>query len=131
MKTEINIKVKAVMGIVALLVSSIVVSFITFEYKKDWIILIAVIVTALVFLKAFSCDEIELSIYNKLGKHLKVISIILVLLGLSLLPDSLGERMSEGAGRIGYCLSYIFWFTGLYLHNIRSKYKEIKEEKCR
>ena len=121
MKTEINIKVKAVMGIVALLISSIVVSFITFEYKKDWIMLIAVIVTALVFLKAFSCDEIELPIYNKLGKHLNVISIILVLLGLSLLPDSLGERMSEGAGRIGYCLSYIFWFTGLYLHNIRSK----------
>lgn len=120
MKTEINIKVKAVIGIAALLISSMVVSFITFEYKKDWIMLIAVIVTALVFLKAFSCDEIELSIYNKLGKHLNVISIILVLLGLSLLPDSLGERMSEGAGRIGYCLSYIFWFTGLYLHNIRS-----------
>ena len=58
MKTEINIKVKAVMGIVALLISSVVVSFITFEYKKDWIMLIAVIVTALVFLKAFSCDEI-------------------------------------------------------------------------
>lgn len=120
MKTEINIKVKAVIGIAALLISSMVVSFITFEYKKDWIMLIAVIVTALVFLKAFSCDEIELPIYNKLGKHLNVISIILVLLGLSLLPDSLGERMSEGAGRIGYCLSYIFWFTGLYLHNIRS-----------
>ena len=102
MKTEINIKVKAVIGIAALLISSMVVSFITFEYKKDWIMLIAVIVTALVFLKAFSCDEIELSIYNKLGKHLKVISIILVLLGLSLLPDSLGKRMSEGAGRIGY-----------------------------
>ena len=31
MKTEINIKVKAVMGIVALLISSVVVSFITFE----------------------------------------------------------------------------------------------------
>ena len=120
MKTEINIKVRAVIGVVALLISSIVVSFITFEYKKDWIMLIAVIVTALVFLKAFSCDEIELSIYNKLGKHLNVISIILVLLGLSLLPDSLGEHMSEGAGRIGYCLSYIFWFIGLYLHNIRS-----------
>lgn len=127
MKTEINIKVKAVIGIAALLISSIVVSFITFEYKKDWIMLIAVIVTALVFLKAFSCDEIELPIYNKLGKHLNVISIILVLLGLSLLPDSLGEHMPEGAGRIGYCLSYIFWFMGLYLHNIRSKYKEIKE----
>ena len=123
MKTEINIKVKAVIGVVALLISSIVVSFLTFEYKKDWIMLIAVIVTALVFLKAFSCDEIELSIYNKLGKHLNVISIILVLLGLSLLPDSLGEHMSEGAGRIGYCLSYIFWFMGLYLHNIRSKYR--------
>lgn len=66
MKTEINIKVKAVMGIVALLISSIVVSFITFEYKKDWIMLIAVIITALVFLKAFSCDKIELYIYNKL-----------------------------------------------------------------
>ncbi len=127
MKMEINIKVKAVIGVVALLISSIVVSFITFEYKKDWIMLIAVIVTALVFLKAFSCDEIELSIYNKLGKHMNVISIILVLLGLSLLPDSLGEHMPETAGRIGYCLSYIFWFMGLYLHSIRSKYKEIKE----
>ena len=127
MKTEINIKAKAVIGVVALLISSIVVSFITFEYKKDWIMLIAVIVTALVFLKAFSCDEIELFIYNKLEKHLNVISIILVLLGLSLLPDSLGEHMPEAAGRIGYCLSYIFWFMGLYLHSIRSKYKEIKE----
>lgn len=123
MRTEINIKVKAVIGVVALLISSIVVSFITFEYKKDWIMLIAVIVTALVFLKAFSCDEIELPIYNKLGKHLNVISIILVLLGLSLL----GEHMPEAAGRIGYCFSYIFWFMGLYLHNIHSKYKEIKE----
>ena len=70
MKTEINIKVKVVIGIAALLISSMVVSFITFEYKKDWIMLIAVIITALVFLKAFSCDEIELPIYNKLGKHL-------------------------------------------------------------
>lgn len=58
---------------------------------------------------------------------MNVISIILVLLGLSLLPDSLGEHMPETAGRIGYCLSYIFWFMGLYLHSIRSKYKEIKE----
>ena len=49
MKTEINIKVKVVIGIAALLISSMVVSFITFEYKKDWIMLIAVIVTALYF----------------------------------------------------------------------------------
>ena len=67
MKTEINIKVKAVIGIAALLISSMVVSFITFEYKKDWIMLIAVIVTALVFLKAFSCDEIEPVSYTHLA----------------------------------------------------------------
>ena len=72
-------------------------------------------------------SAVEMALWDILGKHLNVISIILVLLGLSLLPDSLGERMSEGAGRIGYCLSYIFWFMGLYLHNIHSKYKEIKE----
>lgn len=70
MKKELSAKAKLIIGIIALVISGILTSCLLVEHKKDWIMLIAIIIFIILFLRCFTCEEIERSIYNKLSNNI-------------------------------------------------------------
>lgn len=123
MKRELSVKARLLMGIIALVITGILTSCLLAEYQKDWIILVAMIIFAILFLKCFTCEEIERPIYDKLSNIINVVSIILIVIALTLLPDSVGGMISKNFQVIIYFISFICWFVGIYLQEIKTKYK--------
>ena len=123
MKRELSVKARLLMGIIALVITGILTSCLLAEYQKDWIILVAMIIFAILFLKCFTCEEIERPIYDKLSNIINVVSIILIVIALTLLPDAVGGMISKNFQVIIYFISFICWFVGIYLQEIKTKYK--------
>ena len=93
------------------------------EHQKDWIMLIAIIIFTILFLKCFYCEEIERTIYNKLSNNINVVSIVLVFIAVVLLPESAGGMIPKSFQGVIYFVSFIFWFAGLYFQEIKAKNK--------
>ena len=127
MKKELSVKARLIIGTISLVITGIFISCFLIEYQKDWIMLLAMITFAILFLKYFSCEEIERSIYNRLSNIINGVSITLIIIALMLLPDSLGGMLSKDIQAIIYFVSFISWFVGLYLQTIKTKYKTNEE----
>lgn len=127
MKKELSVKARLIIGTISLVITGIFTSCFLIEYQKDWIMLLAMITFAILFLKYFSCEEIERSIYNRLSNIINGVSITLIIIALMLLPDSLGGMLSKDIQAIIYFVSFISWFVGLYLQTIKTKYKTNEE----
>ena len=127
MKKELSVKARLIIGMISLVITGIFTSCFLIEYQKDWIMLLAMITFAILFLKYFSCEEIERSIYNRLSNIINGVSITLVIIALMSLPDSLGGMLSKDIQAIIYFVSFISWFVGLYLQTIKTKYKTNEE----
>lgn len=123
MKKELSAKEKVIIGIIALVISGILTSYLLVEHQKDWIMLIAIIIFTILFLKCFSCEEIERTIYNKLSNNINVVSILLVFIAVVLLPESAGGMIPKSFQGVIYFVSFIFWFAGLYFQEIKAKNK--------
>lgn len=116
-------KVKFAIGIIALILSDLLVSYFLVNYQKDWIMLAGIIIFAVIFLKCFRYEEFERHIYKSFAKHINLMSIILIFIALSLLPDSATALVDAQYQGILYFFSYLCWFVGLYLQNIKHEYK--------
>ena len=116
-------RIKVIIGIIALVISGILTSYLLVEHQKDWIMLIAIIIFTILFLKCFSCEEIERTIYNKLSNNINVVSIVLVFIAVVLLPESAGGMIPKSFQGVIYFVSFIFWFAGLYFQEIKAKNK--------
>ena len=127
MKKELSVKARLIIGTISLVITGIFTSCFLIEYQKDWIMLLAMITFAILFLKYFSGEEIERSIYNRLSNIINGVSITLIIIALMLLPDSLGGMLSKDIQAIIYFVSFISWFVGLYLQTIKTKYKTNEE----
>ena len=123
MKKELSAKEKVIIGIIALVISGILTSYLLVEHQKDWIMLIAIIIFTILFLKCFYCEEIERTIYNKLSNNINVVSIVLVFIAVVLLPESAGGMIPKSFQGVIYFVSFIFWFAGLYFQEIKAKNK--------
>lgn len=123
MKKELNVKARFIIGIIVLIIAGILTSYLLVGYQKDWIMLIALIIFATLFLKCFTCEEIERPIYEKLSNTINVVSIALLIIACMLLPDSAGGMISKNVQGVIYFVSFICWFAGLYLQMIKTKYK--------
>lgn len=120
---ETNCKIRLVIGGVALILAGVLVSYFLLRYQKDWIMLLGIIVFGIIFLKCFRYENFEKYIYSKLSKYLNVLAIILIVIALTLLPDSAVTMMNEKYQGIVYFLSFLCWFIGLYFLSIKSEYK--------
>ena len=120
---ETNCKIRLVIGAVALILAGVLVSYFLLRYQKDWIMLLGIIVFGIIFLKCFRYENFEKYIYSKLSKYLNVLAIILIVIALTLLPDSAVTMMNEKYQGIVYFLSFLCWFIGLYFLSIKSEYK--------
>ena len=127
MKKELSVKARLIIGTISLVITGIFTSCLLIEYQKDWIMLLSTIIFAILFLKCFTCEEIERPIYNRLSNIINGVSITLIIIALVLLPDSLGEMLSKDIQAIIYFISFISWFVGLYLQMIKTKYKTNEE----
>lgn len=123
MKKELSVKARIIIGIISLVITGILTSYLLIEYQKDWIMLLAMIIFATLFLKCFTCEEIERPVYNRLSNIINGVSITLIIIALMLLPDSLGGMLSKDIQVIIYFVSFMSWFVGLYLQMIKTKYK--------
>lgn len=128
MKKELSVKARLIIGTISLVITGIFTSCLLIEYQKDWIMLLAIIIFAILFLKCFACEEIERSIYNRLSNIINGVSITLMIIALMLLPDSLGGMLTKDIQAIIYFVSFISWFLGLYLQTIKTKYKTNEEK---
>lgn len=126
-KKELSVKARLIIGTISLVITGIFTSCLLIEYQKDWIMLLSMIIFAILFLKCFTCEEIERPIYNRLSNIINGVSITLIIIALVLLPDSLGEMLSKDIQAIIYFISFISWFIGLYLQMIKTKYKTNEE----
>ena len=108
---ETNCKIRLMIGSVALILAGVLVSCILLRYQKDWIMLVGIIAFIIIFLKCFRYESFEKYIYNKLSKHLNVLSIILITIALTLLPDSAVAMMNEKYKEC--CISFHF-YVGLW-----------------
>lgn len=127
MKKELSVKTRIMIGIISLVITGILTSCFLVEYQKDWIMLLAIIISATLFLKCFTCEEIERPVYNRLSNIINGVSITFIIIALMLLPDSIGGMLSKGIQVIVYFVSFISWFVGLYLQMIKTKYKTDNE----
>lgn len=118
-----NGKSRLMIGCVALILAGVLVSYFLLRYQKDWIMLVGIIVFAIIFLKCFRYEQFEKYIYGRLSKYLNVLSIILIFIALTLLPDSTATLINEKYEGIVYFLSFICWFMGLYFQSIKSDCK--------
>lgn len=116
-------KVKFIIGIIALILSDLLVSYFLINYQKDWIMLAGIIIFAIIFLKCFRYEEFERHIYKSFAKHINLMSIILILIAFSLLPDSAAALVDTQYQGILYFFSYLCWFVGLYMQTIKHEYK--------
>ena len=123
MKKELSAKEKVIIGIIALVISGILTSYLLVEHQKDWIMLIAMLIFSILFLRCFTCEEIERTIYNKLSNNINVVSIVLVFIAVVLLPESAGGMIPKSFQGVIYFVSFIFWFAGLYFQEIKAKNK--------
>lgn len=123
MKKRLSVKARLVIGIIALIITGLLTSCLLVGYQKDWIMLIAMIIFATLFLKCFTCEEIERPIYDRLSKFINAVSITLIIIAIILLPDSVGGMLSKNIQVIIYFISYLCWFIGLYMQMIKTKYK--------
>ena len=123
MKKELNEKVKAMIGGIALIISGMLTSYLLCRYQKDWILLAGIIAFSIKFLKCFTCEGIEEYVYDKLSKGINIVSTVLIILALTLLPDSAGTIVAKRFHGIIYFVSFMCWFIGLYLQEIKAKYK--------
>lgn len=126
---ETNCKIRLMIGSVTLILAGVLVSCILLRYQKDWIMLVEIIAFIIIFLKCFRYENFEKYVYNKLSKHLNVLSIILITIALTLLPDSAVAMMNEKYQGMLYFLSFLCWFMGLYFLSIKSEYKNRIENK--
>lgn len=120
---ETNCKIRLGIGCVALILAGVLVSYFLLRYQKDWIMLVGIIVFGIIFLKCFRYENLEKYIYDKLSKYLNVLAIILIVIALTLLPDSAVTMMNEKYQGIVYFFSFFCWFIGLYFLSIKSEYK--------
>lgn len=120
---ETNCKTRLMIGFIALILAGVLVSYFLLRYQKDWIMLVGIIVFGIIFLKCFRYENLEKYIYDKLSKYLNVLAIILIVIALTLLPDSAVTMMNEKYQGIVYFLSFLCWFIGLYFLSIKSEYK--------
>ena len=127
MKKELSVKARLIIGTISLVITGIFTSCLLIEYQKDWIMLLAIIIFAILFLKCFACEEIERPIYNRLSNIINGVSITFMIIALMLLPDSLGGMLTKDIQAIIYFVSFISWFVGLYLQTIKTKYKTNEE----
>lgn len=118
-----NGKSRLMIGCVALILAGILVSYFLLKYQKDWIMLVGIIVFAIIFLKCFRYEKFEKYIYDRLSKYLNILSVILIFIALTLLPDSAATMINEKYQGVAYFLSFICWFMGLYFQSIKSDYK--------
>lgn len=98
-------------------------SYLLCRYQKDWILLAGIIAFSIIFLKCFTCEGIEEYVYAKLTKWINLVSTALIILALTLLPDSAGTIVAKRFHGIIYFVSFMCWFIGLYLQEIKAKYK--------
>lgn len=124
MKKELSAKAKLIMGILELVIMGILTSYLLVEYQKDWIMLMAILISVILFSRCFTCEEIEQPIYNKLSNKTNVVSLALIFVAMMLLPGSAGGMITKSFQGEIYFVSFICWFVGLYFQEIHTKYKD-------
>ena len=115
-----NNKTKCIIGAVALLLSGILTALFLVRYQKDWIMLIAVILFSVLYLKCFRSEEVIKRVHDRFSKkQLSVVAIILIFIGLLLLPNSSGALINESLHVVVYTISFICWMIGMLFLVIR------------
>ena len=74
--------------------------------------------------KCFRDEEIENYIYDRLSKYINILSVILIAVAVTLLPDSATTMINEKYQGIAYFLSFLCWFMGAYFESIKSEHKK-------
>lgn len=112
---EMNKKEVAIGGI-SLIISAVLQSIVSCKYQNDWLILVFLCLYAVVFLKYWHDSGIKHWINSKCKKKtVKMIGLLILFAGISLLPQSLGKTFAETAEFIAYIISFICWMLGLFL----------------
>ena len=115
---KVNGKLRLLIGCAALIVAGVLVSYFLLRYQKDWIMLAGIIVFGILFLKCFRDEE--------LAKYINILSVILIAVAVTLLPDSAATMINEKYQGIAYFLSFLCWFMGAYFQSIKSEQKVTK-----
>lgn len=112
---QIN-KKEITIGVISLLIAAVLQSMVSCKYQNDWLILMFLCLYAIVFLKYWHESGIKYWLNSKCNKKtLKMIGLVILFLGLSFLPQSLGKTFAETAQFIAYIISFICWMLGLFL----------------
>lgn len=115
-------KAKIIIGSISLFIAAILVAFFSCVTKKDWIILVFLIVHVMIFLKFLEDEHVVKWLLEKFSKRsLKVIGVIGVFIGIALMPQSVGTYVAGAVEFIAYVLSFMCWILGLLLINTANR----------
>lgn len=123
---KVNDKARWIIGCAAFIAAGVLVSYFLLRYQKDWIMLAGIIVFGILFFKCFRYEELETYIYDRLSKYINILSVILIAVAVTLLPDSAATMINEKYQGIAYFFSFLCWFTGAYFQSIKSEHKVTK-----
>ena len=109
-------KKELMIAVISLLIAAVFQSILSCKYQNDWLILMFLFLYAVVFLKYWHECGIKYWLNSKCSKKtLKMIGFIVLFVGLSFLPQSLGKILTEAAQFVVYIISFICWMLGLFL----------------
>lgn len=109
-------------GTISLVLSAVLQSIISCKYQNDWLILVLLCLYAVVFLKYWHECGIKYWLNSKCSKKtLKLIGVMMLFVGLSLLPQSFGKILTEAAEFVAYIISFICWMLGLFLIQVSTE----------
>lgn len=109
-------------GGVFLTTASVCTACFLMNFQNDWITLVAIFFSTIIFSKIASMGEIEKYVQKKYSrKMISRVSIIFIIVALFFLPDSLGQYTSGAGQFLGYVISFMCWIIGLLLQTMKRK----------
>lgn len=120
-KLRLQMKKRIAIGVIALLISAVCVSILLMQYQKDWIMLVGVIMFSILYAKCIREDEFISMVKERFSRRsLFIAGFVLVFIGLSFLPDSVGAFCDGSIQFFVYFISFICWMLGMMVWDIRS-----------
>lgn len=120
-----TIRKRIILGMLFLIVASICTAYFLETYQKNWIMLIAIVVSSIIFVERIRERSIELFLQKRLSRHcLSVISIILLFLATLFLPSSMEGNVPFLLQFAEYAISFICWMIGLFLQEVKAGCKK-------
>lgn len=113
-------KFKLILGIILLLIFDVVSAVLMFIFQRDSINLGAVIIFSIIYEKCIRDEVLISKLREKIPKSaLTFLGFVLVVIGMALMPKTIGSLIPSSLQGLAYGASFLFWTVGMMFWDCR------------